>query len=166
MDYEKAASYWDEKAKSAVNMGREQILEHSRKFLEEHNTCALATGSGSYVRCTPLEYNFWNDAIWIYSEGGKKFIGLKENKNVSLSVFENYSGFGNLKSIQLMGIAELVEPWSEEYLALLERKKIPVAAMKKLSSPLNLIKIVPTTIDLLDSDFKKDGFDSRQHLEL
>ena len=32
-----------------------------RPWLEEYiranNTCALATGAGSYVRCTPIEYS-------------------------------------------------------------------------------------------------------------
>ena len=31
---------------------------------------------------------------------------------------------------------------------------------------LNLIKVVLTTYDYLDSDLKKDGFGSRQHLEV
>jgi hypothetical protein len=30
---------------------------------------------------------------------------------------------------------------------------------------MNLIKIVPESFDYLDSDLKKDGFGSRQHLE-
>ena len=59
----------------------------------------------------------------------------------------------------------MVEPFSDEYLMLMEHKKIPVEAMKKLPQAMNLIKVVPITYDYLDSDLKKDGFGSRQHLE-
>ena len=48
----------------------------------------------------------------------------------------------------------------------MEYKKIPVEAMKKLPMPMNLIKIMPVSYDLLDSDLKKDGFGNRQHLDL
>jgi hypothetical protein len=48
----------------------------------------------------------------------------------------------------------------------MEHKKIPVEAMKKLPMPMNLIKIMPESYDLLDSDLKKDGFGNRQHLDV
>ena len=80
--------------------------------------------------------------------------------------FEPYGGFGQLKSLQVQGEAVMVESFSDEYLMLMEHKKIPVEAMKKLPQTMNLIKVVPTTYDYLDSDLKKDGFGSRQHLEV
>ncbi len=52
------------------------------------------------------------------------------------------------------------------YLKIMEHKKIPVEAMKKLPMPMNLIKIMPESYDLLDSDLKKDGFGNRQHLDV
>ncbi len=100
------------------------------------------------------------------AEGGLKFKGLKENKNVGIAIFEPYGGFGQLKILQVQGVASMVEPFSEEYLKLMEHKKIPVEAMKKLPQAMNLIKVVPTSYDYLDSDLKKDGFGSRQHLEV
>ena len=83
-----------------------------------------------------------------------------------MAIYEPYGGFGQLKSLQVQGVASMVEPFSEEYLKLMEHKKIPVEAMKKLPQAMNLIKVVPTTYDYLDSDLKKDGFGSRQHLDL
>ena len=80
----------------------------------------------------------------LFSEGGLKFKGLKENKNVGIAIFEPYGGFDQLKSLQVQGEAVMVELFSDEY----------------------LIKMVPTTYDYLDSDLKKDGFGSRQHLEV
>ena len=88
------------------------------------------------------------------------------NKNVGIAIFEPYGGFGQLKSLQVQGEAIMVEPFSDEYLMLMEHKKIPVEAMKKLPQAMHLIKVVPTSYDYLDSDLKKDGFGSRQHLEI
>jgi hypothetical protein len=92
-----------------------------------------------------------------------KFKGLKENKNVGLAIFEPYGGFGQLKSLQVEGTAEMVEPFSAEYLKIMEYKKIPMEAMKKLPQPMKLIKVTPVSFDYLDSDLKKEGFGSRQH---
>ena len=55
---------------------------------------------------------------------------------------------------------------SEEYLKIMEHKKIPVEAMKKLPQPMNLIKVVAKSYDYLDSDLKKEGFGSRQHMDV
>ena len=49
---------------------------------------------------------------------------------------------------------------------LMEHKKIPMEAMKKLPHPMNLIKVVPESFDYLDSDLKKEDLSSRQHYEV
>lgn len=98
----------------------------------------------------------------MFSEGGKKFIGLETNPNVCLAIFDKYDGFGNLKSLQVMGKAELVEPFSDAYNAHAAYKKIPLVALEKLPTPMNLICVTPTEINVLFSDFKKDGYGSRQ----
>ncbi len=166
MDYDSAAAHWIEKDKTTVHMDEAELKEKIDAFVGAHNTCALATASVDRVRNTPIEYNYVDGCFYFFSEGGLKFQGLKENKNVGLAIFEPYGGFGKLKSLQVEGTAEMVEPFSEEYLKLMEHKKIPVEAMKKLPQPMNLIKVVPETYDYLDSELKKDGFGSRQHLEL
>lgn len=94
-----------------------------------------------------------------------KFKALKDNKHVAFAIYEPYGGFHELKSLQVMGIASMIEPFSDEYIKIMEMKKIPVEAMKKLPMPMNLIKIVPESFDYLDSDLKKEGYASRQHLE-
>ena len=44
-----------------------------------------------------------------------------------------------LKSVQVMGKAELIEPFSDKYNEHAEIKKIPIEALNKLESPMNLI---------------------------
>ena len=166
IDYDKAANYWVDKDESSKKLEDSQLLEKIYSFIESHNTCTLATASEGHVRCTPLEYNFVDNNLYFFSEGGLKFRGLKDNKHVGIAIYEPYNGFGNLKSLQLEGLASLVEPFSEEYLKIMAYKKIPEEAMRKLPQPMNLIKVEPESFDLLDSDLKKDGYGSRQHYKL
>lgn len=164
MDYKKAADYWAEKDQKAVRMDPDALFDRIEKFIKAHNTCALATGWGYFVRCTPIEYNYKDGIFWIFSEGGLKFHGLEKNKNVCLAIYDDYQGFNQLNGMQVTGSAEVVEPWTEEYLELLTFKKISAESLKKLSIDLYLIKIKPSCIDFLSSDFTKLGFDPRQQL--
>ena len=119
-EYKKAADFW--KAKESKAMPVEQLTPVVEDFLRSSAVCALATGTGDYVRCTPLEYSFHDGQFWIFTEDGEKFIDLEKNKNVSLAVFEKNPDFGALKSVQVMGTAKLTEPMSEEYMAHAEYK--------------------------------------------
>lgn len=166
-DYEQAADYWDRKEAerdASADMPEAKLRSAVDGFLSNHNTCALATGKGDFVRCTPLEYLWCDGTFWIFSEGGKKFTGLEHNSNVCLAVYEPYAGFGKLASIQVMGRAEIVDPASPEFVQAMGYRGIPDAQHDKIARMLHLIKIVPGEIDLLDSSLKKQGFDSRQHL--
>ena len=165
-EYKKAADFW--KAKECKEMPIEQLKPIVEDFLRNSAVCALATGTGDYVRCTPLEYSYHDGQFWIFTEGGEKFIGLEKNKNVSLAVFEKNPDFGELKSVQVMGTAKLIEPMSAEYIAHAEYKKIPAAALQKLANqghPMHLLCVTPVRMDALFSDFKKQGYDSRQKLD-
>ena len=165
-DYKKAINYWNKKESKA--MPADVLKPIVEQFLSDSAVCALATGTGNYVRCTPLEFSYHDGKFWIFTEGGQKFIGLEKNENVSLAVFDKNPDFGELKSVQVMGKAELIEPMSDEYITHAEYKKVPVAALKKLadkSEPMHLLCITPASMDVLFSDFKKQGYDSRQKIE-
>lgn len=164
MDYKKAASYWIEKDERATQMDHGTLLAQIEKFVMEHDTCSLATGWGDFVRCTPIEYNYKDRKFWLFSEGGMKFKALEGNKNVCLAIYDSYNGFGHLNGMQISGIVELVEPWTDAYMNLLAFKKINADKLKQLPVTLYLIKVTPTRIDFLCSEFVKLGFDSRQHL--
>ena len=164
-DYEKAADHWTERDRNASHMDDAALKERIEGFISKHNTGALATASGDFVRCTPIEYNYVDGFFYLFSEGGLKFKGLKDNKNVCFAIYESYSGFGNLQGLQVMGSAEMVEPFSDEYTRLFKHRRIPEETMRKLPEPMKLIKIVPESYDFLDSTLKDEGFGSRQHLE-
>ncbi len=161
--FENAAQYWNKKEQ--VKMPKEALKSAIDAYITENNTCALATGAGNFVRCTPIEYSYRDGKFWMFSEGGEKFIGLEKNENVCLAIYDKYNGFGSLRSIQVMGKAELVEPFSDIYNTHAEYKKIPLAALKKLEVPMNLICVTPVKMEVLCSEFKKEGYSSRQTYE-
>lgn len=163
-EFKQAAEYWHKKEQN--DMPKEALKKAVNAYIEGNNVCALATGSGDYVRCTPIEYSYHDGKFWMFSEGGEKFIGLAKNENVCLAIYDGYDGFHNLKSVQVMGKAEMIEPFSQTYNAHAEYKKIPLSALEKLETPMNLICVTPTKMEVLCSDFKKDGFAARQTLEL
>lgn len=162
LQFTQAQSFWTRKDETENKMDSADVYAWLDSFLSSHNVLALATGAGDYVRCTPLEYTWHNNALWIFTEGGLKFKGLKENKNVAAAVFDTNASFGGLKSLQIEGAAEIVKLFSEEYNAAAAFRKIPIETLKKLPEPMWLLKITPTEITCLNSDWKNEGFGSRQ----
>ncbi len=158
-----AAGYWTSREAASKKMPAQALWEAAEQYITANNTCAMATAAGSFVRCTPIEYAWHDGAFWMFTEGGKKFVGLEANSNVCLAIYDSYSGFGKLKGMQISGKAWVVEPFSEEYVNAAEWKKIPLQALKDLPFTMNLIKVVPIELDFLNSDFKEAGYDSRQH---
>lgn len=163
-DYKIAAKFWLEQDEKSTKMSATDVKQKAFTFIGNHNTCALGTGTGDFVRVTPLEYTWLDEAFYIISEGGEKFVGLAKNNNVSLAIFEPYSGFGKISSIQVTGKARVIDFGADEYLKVLEFKKIPVSSIEKIGHPMYLIKVVPTKMDLLFSEFKKSDFSPRQQL--
>jgi hypothetical protein len=162
MDYEKAAAFWEAKDAHAVRMEKGALFAEMEKFILAHNTCALASACGDFVRCTPIEYNYYEEKFWLFSEGGQKFRALKGNKNVCLAIFDAYTGFGKLGGMQISGTAAIIAPGTAAYGALAAYKKIP---LEKLPHALYLICVTPARIEFLWSGFKKLGVDVRQHLD-
>lgn len=164
--YEQAESFWTRKDESEEKMDTDALYNWIDKFLSSHKVLALATAAGDFVRCTPLEYSWHGGALWIFTEGGLKFRALRENKHVAAAVFDTNPSFGGLKSLQIQGTVEIAALFSDEYEEEAAFRKIPMDALKKLEEPIWLLKIVPSEITCLNSDFKKDGYGSRQIFNL
>lgn len=132
------------------------------KFIKSKNTCTLSTGYGDFVRATPIEYEYYDGRFYIISEGGLKFIGIYQNNKVSICIYENYTDMNNLKGLQVTGTVELLEPWSDEYLDVLERKNLKLQNISKLPFDMNILKIKPNKYEFLYSKFKNLGYDPKQ----
>ncbi len=160
--FTQAQTFWSRKDEIENKMDPAALYNWISAFLTTHKVLALATGTGNYIRCTPLEYTWHDGALWIFTEGGFKFKGLKKNKNVAAAIFDTNASFGGLKSLQIEGTAEIVELYSDEYNAAAAFRKIPLETLRKLPEPMWLLKIMPTEIICLNSAWKRDGFGSRQ----
>lgn len=142
---------------------KQELFEEINKFIINHNTCTLATGSGDYVRNTPIEYTYYNNSFYIISEGGFKFRGILQNPNVSISIFNNYTSMNELKGMQISGKSEIIPLWSHEYVEVIKVKGLNSETLKNLPVNLNLIKVVPQVFEFLNTDFKEKGKDSKQY---
>ena len=164
MDYESASQFWIKKDQEDVKMKEDDLKKAIEDYVTHHKVCALACASGDFVRNTPIEYIYVDGSFYMFSEGGLKFKALKDNKHVCLAIFETNASFRGLSGLQVTGVAEMIEPFNEEYVKVVEARKIPLEALKKLETPMNLIKVVPQVYDFLNSDFKKEGYGPRQQL--
>ena len=165
-EFNVAINYWNKKDIKA--MPKDELKKEVVDFISNEKVCALATGFNDYVRCTPLEYVYFEDKFYIFTEGGEKFVGLENNENVSLAIYDKEVNFQKLRSVQISGKANIVDTLSDEYFKVAEYKMIPKGVLEKLAldnHPMYLICISPKKMNILFSSFKEKGYDSRQILE-
>lgn len=160
--YEQAISFWTRKTEIEKQMDPDALYSWIHTYLSSHKILALATGAKDFIRCTPLEYTWHDDALWIFTEGGLKFRGLRENRHVAAAVFDTNLSFGELKSIQIEGQIQIPERFSDAYKKEAAFRHIPIHTLQSLSEPMWLLQLIPTEITCLNSHFKKEGFQSRQ----
>lgn len=164
MDYTYANNFWQERDAKTKRMPREQLLQQIALFLKKHNTCALATGFGTKIRCTTLAYQYRKGKICIFSEGGEKFGLLEHNKEVALTIAEPYHGPGTAKGLQIEGTAKVLGPDDADFASYLTELGYPPERFQKMNPPLFCIIISPKHIVFIHGDFKKEGYSVRQSL--
>ena len=135
------------------------------EFLTKHNTCTFATGHADRVRSTPIEYNYIDGNFYLLSEGGEKFANILLNDNVSLSVYESYTGMNSLAGMQITGKASLVEMEDAEYSSILKLKGLNVKAVRSMPVKMNMVKIKIHKVEFLSSKFKTEGAEAKQIYE-
>lgn len=146
-------------------MPKEQLKIEIDNFIKAHNMLALTTGSGTDVRCSPVEYVYYNECFYIITEGGLKFRGLTQNNKVSFGIYDAYKGMKDLGGLQVTAKAEIVPTLSEEYKAVMTQRGIQLAAIEKLPITLYMIKLVPITFEFLYSSLNQKGYSTKQILE-
>lgn len=139
-----------------------EIKEIIEEFLTSHNTCTLSTSYKDRVRSTPIEYTYKNGFIYLISEGGEKFANLALNTNVSLAVYEDYTGMNNLAGMQITGSSYIVPNYNDEYVDIINMKGLNIDFIKKMPFNMNIIKIKIEKIEFLYSKFQKLGYETRQ----
>ncbi|MBC5995415.1 hypothetical protein EAI30_06915 [Romboutsia ilealis] len=142
----------------------EVIKNEIERFIKENNTCSIATGYEDFLRSTPIEYKYFQGNIYIISEGGLKFVGILQNKNISVSIYENYTDMNSLNGLQISGEVELLDEHSSEYEKVIKLKRLEFGKFNKLPISINILKIKPSKFEFLSSKFEEMGYDVKQNL--
>jgi hypothetical protein len=146
------------------DMPQDILRNNIDQILLSHNTCTLCTGYGNTLRSTPIEYTYYNGHLYFLSEGGEKFANLYVNPLVSISIYQEYSGFQNLEGIQIEGSAHMIDLFTDEYMMVITKRGLNASNIKLLPVRLNMFKVIPERIQVLKSEFKKNGYDAKQVL--
>ena len=99
----------------------------------------------------------------LITEGGKKLENIRKNPGVSIALSAPFTGWKGLKGLQMSGTAEIGRKGSaifaEGVKAYKKRK-----GLKKVLMPdfMNVLKIIPSQIDYIDSELEKKGYEIRQ----
>ena len=147
--------------KIIVPLNHEKLKIAIDEFLSSHNTCTLATCHLDSVRSTPIEYSYYNGFLYLLTEGGEKFANILLNKNVSVSIYEDYNGMNNIKRMQITGHAVIIKD-DEEFDGVLEFKGLNIEFIRSMSIKMNIVKIIPDKIEYLNSQFKTNGYNAKQ----
>lgn len=145
---------------------RDDLYYEIDKFIGLHNTCALSTGYGDYIRSTPIEYIYYKRNFYFITEGGLKFVGILQNPNVSICIYDNYKAMNKLAGLQIRGISEIIPIGTKEYYELMKQKNLTEDSLKKFHVNLNLIKVYPEKFEFMNSEFAKKGYDIKQILNI
>ncbi|NYT20448.1 MAG: pyridoxamine 5'-phosphate oxidase family protein [Methanomicrobiales archaeon] len=135
-------------------------------FIEDQQMCVLATCADDIPRASAVEFFPRGFVLYILTEGGRKIENLSKNPFISVAIHTPFTGWDSIKGIQLSGMAEIGRTGStifrEGEAAYRQRKSAPDFSLPEF---LFVIRIVPATIEYLDTTLKTRGYAVRHTLE-
>lgn len=151
-------------------MPEPELEAYMTDFLKQNNMCVLATCKGDVPRATPIEYRSKGLTLYLAGEIGEKLKNIAYNPNVSIGIYFPYTGFESAKGAQVTGKAAILPSGSDEFEAGLAayqwEKTAKEFGLKAFPASLALIRIDPTSIELVDASLKKKGYSARQILKV
>ena len=139
----------------------EVLSEAIAAFAASHRFLALATGTGDYVRCTPVEYHYADGCFYIVSEGGMKFRSILRNNHVSLAIFENErQPDGLLDVLQVEGSVEILPGNSD-----IGYREASLYGNQGNDSELFVLCVTPQSYRISSGTFVAAGYDAMQTLD-
>jgi uncharacterized pyridoxamine 5'-phosphate oxidase family protein len=148
------------------------LKEHIIEFLRQQNMCVLATCSDEVPRATPIEYRSKATTIYFVGEPGIKLKNIKNNPNVSIGIFYPYIGWDSAKGAQITGKAKIISrenltEFKEGLEAYQWEKTAKELGLKTFpETGIELVKVEPEKIELVDMSLKKIGYTPRQTLKV
>ena len=135
-------------------------------FMRTQGMCVLATCHDGLPRASAVEFFPAGTTIYILTEGGLKLGNIAANKNVSVAIHTQFTGWDTIKGLQITGTAEVGASGSTVFNEGVEAYK-KRRGLKSVSVPefMSIIKVTPKKIEYLDTTLKAKGLDTRYILE-
>ncbi len=98
------------------HLSRAELENEIIEYLSKKQVCSLATcGKDGVPRISVVNYVNEGLTLYIFSEGGKKFENLADNKKVAIGIGNDYSRFDALKGVNIWGVAEVFTEETREF---------------------------------------------------
>jgi hypothetical protein len=133
-------------------------------LLEECPLCVIATCSDKIPRASAVEFFPIGTTLYILTEGGKKIANIKQNPNVSIAIHAEFTGWSDVKGLQITGTAEIGKKGSsifEEGLQAYKKRRSSQSIAEPLPEFMNVIKVNPTKFEYLDAALAVKGYKIR-----
>ena len=143
---------------------RDILVEEIKKFLNERMILVLCTCANNIPRATPMDFymDIKSDDFTVYvgPAPGRKVKNIEENPNISIGIYTPLET-GKVQGMQITATGKENLVFLREGDDGFDHAQKLVRGKRKL-----LLKIIPETIELLDYDFAKSGYNRLQTLKL
>ncbi len=87
--------------------GREELERLIVDFMDMQGMCVLATCSRGQPRASAVEFFPDGTTLYVMTEGGRKVENIERNPQVSVAIHTQFTGWDNIKGVQITGRAEI-----------------------------------------------------------
>jgi hypothetical protein len=150
-------------------LSRQHVEELIISLLEACPLCVIATCSDNIPRASTVEFFPMGTTLYILTEGGKKIENIKRNPHVSVAIHAEFTGWSDVKGLQITGTAEIGERGSSifnEGVRAYKRRRGSQSPVLSLPDFMNVIKVKPAKLEYLDATLAGKGYEVRHTLLL
>ena len=150
-------------------LSREHVEKLIIRLLETCPLCVVATCSYNIPRASTVEFFPIGTTLYILTEGGRKIENIKRNPHVSVAIHAEFTGWSDVKGVQITGTAEIGEKGSsifKEGIQAYERRRDTQSTALSLPAQMNVIKVKPVKLEYLDATLVVKGYKVRYTLLL
>ncbi len=156
----------NENNKMEKELSRNDLEQLIAELFKTQSICVIATSFNDIPRASTVEFFPIGMTLYILTEGGKKIANIINNPNISVAIHAPFSGWNNVRGIQITGTAEIGEKGSRVFLEGLEayrnRRGLKVATLPDF---MNVIKVIPHKIEYIDTTLGNQGFKIKHVIE-
>jgi hypothetical protein len=97
-------------------LSRKELESEILDYLDKKQACTLATcGKEGAPRVSVVDYVNDGLTFYIFSEGGRKFQNLKENRRAAIGIGSSSKTFRSVRGINISGMADVFAEDTPEY---------------------------------------------------